>query len=235
VKKLAVIALALSLLPAVAQAGIITVDFTGGPALTVTYGGSGGSGGTPIGTRAGDMLITNSTTDPVLGIPSSFYTFCVDLQHYASSPNLATVASMNSWDLFAGVETYQRLGASYLANQYFAMYPTGASDAVAANYQVAIWEVLYERERDTAVFNNWTVAGGSTYFGSFDTTGAQALIRGINTTSPYYRYAGVLETMGLQGVDAQNFVAPVPDGGATLTLLGGALLGLGTLRRKFGR
>ena len=137
-----------------------------------------------VGTLSGDFLITNSATDPVLGIPSSFYTFCVDLQHWASSPNLATLGSMETWDLYAGVETYQRLGASYLANQYFALYPTGASDAVAANYQVAIWEVLYERQLDTAVFNTWTVAGGSTYFGAFDTTGAQALIRGIDTTSP---------------------------------------------------
>jgi len=34
-------------------------------------------------------------------------------------------------------------------------------------------------------------------------------------------------------VDAQDFLVFVPDGGATLMLLGGALMGLGALRRKF--
>jgi len=34
--------------------------------------------------------------------------------------------------------------------------------------------------------------------------------------------------------DNQGLVGPVPDGGMTLMLLGGALVGLGVLRRKFG-
>jgi len=116
-----------------------------GPALTVTCGGSGGSGGTSVGTRAGDLLIANSTADAVLGIPSSSCSFCLDLQRWASSPNLATLGSMESWDLCPRVETYQRLGASHLANQCFATHPARASDAVAANYEVANWELLYGR------------------------------------------------------------------------------------------
>jgi hypothetical protein len=41
--------------------------------------------------------------------------------------------------------------------------------------------------------------------------------------------------MGTNGnpEDLQLSQSTVPDGGATLMLLGGALLGLGTLRRKF--
>lgn len=43
------------------------------------------------------------------------------------------------------------------------------------------------------------------------------------------------ETIGIhrQGESAQDVLTFVPDGGATLMLLGGALLGLGALRRRF--
>jgi len=45
--------------------------------------------------------------------------------------------------------------------------------------------------------------------------------------------------LGLTAINAQAGPAgkgnhPVPDGGTTLILLGGALVGLGALRRKFG-
>ena len=47
-----------------------------------------------------------------------------------------------------------------------------------------------------------------------------------------YGYAGLLITDDYPGGYSQNFIAPVPDGGTTLLLLGGALMGVGVLRRR---
>ena len=107
---------------------------------------------------------------------------------------------------------------------------------IAAYYQVAVWELLYERQNATSSFNLWNVAGGTAYFSDASLmAGAQDLIKNIDATSPYYQYAGLLETANPPGTPyAQDFLAPVPDGGTTLLLLGGALMGLGALRRKFG-
>ncbi|HOC17903.1 MAG TPA: VPDSG-CTERM sorting domain-containing protein [Vicinamibacterales bacterium] len=187
---------------------------------------------------AGDFQILVTNGDGLTGLPDSFYAFCVDLQHWADTSAGATLGSMAGWDLLDGVTDYQRLGASYLANQYFSLYPDGsASNLTAAYYQVAIWELLHERNPlKVTPFNVWSVTGGSTYFSSGTlTAGAQDLIRGIDTSSPLFTYAGHLITPDHDGY-GQNFIAPVPtpvpDGGTTLMLLGGALIGLDLLRRR---
>jgi hypothetical protein len=48
-----------------------------------------------------------------------------------------------------------------------------------------------------------------------------------------WEYGVYAINMWLDGEDYQDGLVYVPDGGATLMLLGGALMGLGALRRKF--
>jgi len=87
---------------------------------------------------------------------------------------------------------------------------------------------LYE---ETGVFN---VNSGSAYFTGTVPTAANDLLALAITGNK--TNAGWLRT-SIPGTnsDGQDFGAPpvsVPDGGMTLMLLGGALMGLGALRRK---
>ncbi len=72
-------------------------------------------------------------------------------------------------------------------------------------------------------------AEGYTYRWEYSGTFASSLLNpGINVVAVALEDHG-----GLTAFDMQVTATAVPDGGATLALLGGALVGLGLLRRKF--
>jgi hypothetical protein len=104
----------------------------------------------------------------------------------------------------------------------------------AAAFQVAIWGVLQGGIAGGTATPNW---GWLVSAPSAVTTGADGLIAWANTHSgPLANVVGLNDIVPV-GSDSRGFqayaISSVPDGGATLMLLGGALIGLGALRRKF--
>ena len=110
--------------------------------------------------------------------------------------------------------------------------PASSSNTAAAAFQLAIWGIVQGSISGGVVTADWSwLDGGAT---TATTYGAVGLISDVNT------YNGPLAD-GLVGLNreippggTQSYVVQgVPDGGATMMLLGGALIGLGVLRRKF--
>lgn len=217
-KRLAIVALALFLAAGTASAGTITAVFNGGVSVDVT---TPVLGAVAVNTSAGSFHITVTDPTGLESLPTQFDTFCVDLTHHVYSPDTASLDVLSNWNL-ASTTTAGKLAASWLLNNFFA---NGAGIYGTAAYQIAIWEALYET---TGTFN---VLSGNTFFASTATGAAQNL---LNIVPANTVYANWLKTADIAGTTfAQDFGAPVPDGGATLMLLGGALMGLGALRRKF--
>ena len=169
----------------------------------VTYPGGAGN----AGANAGD-----------------FKTFCVELNEtiYVDNSTIFKVNSIEKYAVKGGVG-----GASgnkdYLSIETQALYHYfrfgGSALATGAQFQRAFW--FYENEAPIdSVLNPayvWANANAATYLA--------AISNGLHTR------ALNLTTIG--GVDSQTLLTVVPDGGATLALLGCALMGLGALRRKF--
>jgi VPDSG-CTERM motif len=230
-KRLALLTLVCAFVPLVASAGTVGVNWgnwgTDLVSLTVTYDTN-----ISKSTGAGDVQLTPKD---VVGLPNtSFYSFCVDLQHWSQSGVTATLDTMANWNTVQGrnASADQLKGASYLGLMYFSN-PRPADLLTRAATQIAIWDLLYES--NPTAFSTWNLASGSVKFSNIDSaylTKAQDLIRGIDTNSTLYRYAGLINTAdSADGAYAQNFMAPVPDGGSVAMMLGMALVGLAGLRR----
>jgi hypothetical protein len=99
----------------------------------------------------------------------------------------------------------------------------------AAALQKAIW--FFEEE--SLGENNYFVTAAATQFGGLANASMQA--------SSGYLGVYVLNTYSTKAANGtlsghrQDFLYMVPDGGTTAMLLGGVLMGLGALRRKYGR
>jgi hypothetical protein len=230
-KRLALLTLLCALVPLASSAGTVGVNWgnwgTDLVSLTVKYDNS-----ISKGTGAGDVQLT---PNDVAGLSNtSFYSFCVDLQHWSLSDATATLKSMQDWNTVQGrsATADQIKAASYLGLSYYSQ-SRPADLLTRAATQIAIWDLLYETT--TSAFGTWNVRTGSVTFSNIDDAylaEAQKLIRGINTTSSLYRYAGLIDTKdSTDGAYAQNFMAPVPDGGSVALMMGMALLGLAGLRR----
>jgi hypothetical protein len=77
------------------------------------------------------------------------------------------------------------------------------------------------------------VGPGKVYVWTFDYV-TNNLFTGLNQASIKADYYGLVNGQpNFQGQLSNNITLQVPDGGATLMLLGGALVGLATLRRRF--
>jgi len=238
-KRLGLLVVMCSLVPLAASAGTVTVAWMGGPRVDAYYGGTDGSGGTRVATYAGDFKVTNSVADPVPGLQQApFYTFCVDLQHYSTSSSKATLDSMANWGLFSGASPEQLAQASWVGSQYFAsLRPTGSTAAATiASYQIAIWELLYERSGTFSAFGGGGTAWFAPVAGGVDDAilnAANALVTASASHTNFYE--GWLRTDDPKGTSyAQDFMAPVPDSGATAALMGLSMLGLAFLKRLRG-
>lgn len=126
--------------------------------------------------------------------------------------NLITLAA-GAPAVVIGSETYSRVGSS-LAGPF----PTATGGS----------------KIDTSSGAGINVTGWTYLLGKYDAGNAGAYVWYVVglTTADIPNFFNAQGQYGLSHYTLLNY-APVPDGGMTLMLLGGALVGLGALRRKF--
>ena len=198
---------------------------------------TGGFIGTGTATEGGGPIGPSSLN----GIALS-YVYCVDIpdQVYVSSDYPNTIVTNNgqiagSQNNFnaGGVGAYTTSGALQTVNNAVEvawLAHTFGAGATTFDQQVglqaAIWSVIY---------SGVTLAPGNTTGAVADYTAdlaALATAGGINAPNYVGQFAW-LSPSGNSTSVSQGLLTYVPDGGMTLMLLGGTLIGLGTLRRKF--
>ncbi len=221
---LILLTLAIVSMPAVARADSVRLyDWTDAGNF-VANGGNGG----PF--RA-------ETTGPLLGT-SSFMTFCIEFNEYFNY-GVAYDFTLSNGAIGGGVSGgnpdplsnatkwlyYQALSGAY-STWYTTAVPgaTLADVNIGANFQYAIWSLEGEMN---------LVAGSA---GALVATYASNNQNWATLEGQGHRvYAMNLVTeAGAPVQDQLAYTAPVPDGGATLTLLAGALVGMGALRKRRG-
>jgi|SRR5271157_1620521 len=203
--------------------------------LTVT-GGTGGVAGTWGGGSIGPSTLNG---DPLAWV------YCVDIPDHvyipgdypnASFNNNGTIAGSSANNTALGITGYTTDGQQAAVTNAMAVayllhtYATGAiSNAAQAALQGAIWSVIY----------GVTMTGGpsgSLAIYSADMNQVTAAC-GNNFNSCTNDYVGDFDWLSPSGssssVDQGLITNKVPDGGMTLMLLGGTLVGVATLRRKF--
>jgi len=205
---LVLLAAAVMLTPAVAQADNLVVgDMV--KVTDVTTGPYAGNGSVTLGS-GGTWWANNN-----------FMTFCIELGEHIS---------LGSTYVVSGIEDYA-VGGSYDAvngkddlsdktRALYAYFRSGAS-FTGEDLQLAFWYFEEKSYFASPVVNAatiWADANAATYCAA--NPEACAGVKALN-----------LQIVG--GDQAQSLLTTtVPDGGMTLMLLGGALMGLGALRRK---
>ncbi|MCU0691779.1 MAG: VPDSG-CTERM sorting domain-containing protein [Polyangiaceae bacterium] len=160
--------------------------------------------------------------------PASFQTFCLETGEYTANPMYFVVASGASAGGVGGTDPIS-MGTAWLYSQFalgtLSNYFTGTRSVEAGLLQNAFWYL----EGEGGAQNAYTAAAASQFGG---------LANAMSSAAPGYLDVYVLNNYSdaNRTVKAQDWLyRTVPDGGATLMLLGGALMGLGALRRKLGR
>lgn len=215
-KKLA-IALLLMAVVAVpsAQAGIVTGDI-----VTVT---------TSLGTVQGyDIQGGPYYVDGPLA--NDFWTFCLELDE-SFDFNVPYTAVVSDSAMYGGNNTDSGdpldertayLYAKFLANGWGVL-----TQDQLDGLQMAIWFL----ENEFYTYPDWGVPGAEAPMNAF--------LAEANGILPPGDYSGIrvmqlwdCSATGAPCVPKQDMLVNVPDGGTTLMLLGGALMGIGALRRK---
>jgi hypothetical protein len=166
----------------------------------------------------------------------SLETFCLELNEYAASPSYFVVGSAAT----KGGETVSdpiSQGTAYLYSQFaqgtLTGYFSGSRSANAGLLQQAIWALEGETAApvsganayyDLAMFNGGTTTAAQGYLGVYVLN---------NFTTAAARDAFKLSGTWTEGAKAQDFLYFVPDGGATVALLGASLVVVGALRRRY--
>jgi hypothetical protein len=236
-KRLSLVFLLLVGLASPALADQIQIGYSGS-----SYGPyQSGSGGeftvnpvNPAGWLDLSGYLSGTTRD--IGVTGTFQTFCIEMSEYISGYSATYNAEINQNAMYGGAGGGASgdpvsVGAGWLYSQ-FALgtlqgYNYGSDRlASAAALQQAIWYL--EGEVASAAGNPFVALVISQP--QFGTIGA-AKADGGNT----YGVFALNLTNPATGVRAQDqlYFHRVPDGGMTLMLLGGALIGLGALRRRF--
>jgi hypothetical protein len=232
-KKIGFVLLFVAALASPALAGQIQVGYGGSPyGPYVTGGGEFTIGISTSGlSTAGYFYGAGETGTRDIGVMDTFQTFCLEITEplYAgSTPWLTGPSSKAVGD--SGDDPLSE-GTAYLYSQFATgalgyTYSAAGRVLAAAALQDAIWWLEDEKPYDPANPYILLVEG---LFGG--TAGAKA----DAALGAYGVWA--LNLWGDAGLTAHNqdllYHAPVPDSGATLTLLGGLLLGFGALRGKF--
>lgn len=228
-KKLAIAAIALCLMAGTATAGTVDVsNFTG---VTANLSSAYATGDH----TAGSVIVSDFQGLAPIPNGSAFVSFCVDLQHLIFPPltdQNASLSLMSTWNGYGEFAPQANAGryAAYLYNTYAGGLVTNDQRAGLA---LAIWEVLYD--------SGLNVSGG-TGFSATSSAGAITAATGyLAGLQANLGAAALADAYWLRlypvGADPnaapQDFITGIPDGGMTLMLLGGALVGIGALRRKF--
>lgn len=223
-KKLFLMLLLVVGLAAPAAAGPVAVVNTGvSPGVTVNVN-------LPWLSYIGEMSagVMNLTVD---GMP--YDAFCIDLYHFASSSSL-----LYTIDPLADSPKAGSMGpdkAAFIQEMWAYGYANALTgDSQAAAFQLAIWGVAQGSISNGVSTPDWTWLTGG------DLAGALALINWANQNAgPLANVVGLNQyfAAGTNGTSAQSYAIelPVPDGGATIVLLGGALIGVGALGRRLRR
>lgn len=173
---------------------------------------------------------------------SSFIAFCVDLQHSIAPPiddQNAALQLMSEWDGYGNFTPQTNAGnyAAYLYNTYATLVSTADE---RAGLQLALWNVLYDN--DFLVGTGAFSASGSASAGARNLANQYLgnLALNLATAKTADAYWIRLYPVGGNPEDSpQDFIGPrvvtTPDGGATLALLGGGLMALGLVRRRFAK
>jgi PEP-CTERM motif len=167
----------------------------------------------------------------ITGDLGTFWSYCVDLQHYdLAGANEVTVASMSDWDNKASpapvVNTLGGGAASWLYNQYGATAVGGTQAAL----QLAIWNVLYDNDASVSTTGGgfWmsVTQSNASYAAAADAMLADYFSKGKPVANDIW-----LRTTNVGGNYAQDFIAPVPEP-ATLLLLGTGIAGMFGVRGR---
>lgn len=161
----------------------------------------------------------------------SFQTFCLESSEYADSPSYFKVnsAAVGGGNEASGGKDPISVGTAWLYTQFatgtLTGYFTGTRSTQAGLLQQAIWWLEGE-DGNNDLLSNVYYAAAVNHFGSKGAAQADAEV-GYLGVYVLNNYSDAAHTQ-----KAQDFLYRVPDGGATLMLLGGALVGLGAIRRK---
>ena len=190
---------------------------------------------------------SSQETKNVGNVDPSFQTFCIETGETADSPSYFVVNSGAVLGGAGGTGTFDALskGSAWLYSQfalgilnvaggdYFsAALPARSTEA--GRFQTAIWALEGEVAApaaganayyDAALLNGGAADAPAGYLGVY-------VLNNFDTAAQRNAFVSTGATAGLRQ-DFLDYV--VPDGGATLMLLGGALMGLGALRRKLRR
>lgn len=251
-KRLGLVVLLVGVLASPAMAGTISTGTLGSYGSSFTGIGGGGeftfSQGTTNWLNLSSAYVNHKTAGLSNGVTGlTFQTFCVEIDEHITtwadySGSTSPIASLGGVNTNSGDPVSQGTGYLYstfvkgsLAYDY-TLTPTTGRKASAYLLQQAIWWLEGEfGDSAPAPSNSYltlvaTKFGGLTNAkkGQFEEGAHDYGVRALNLTSDACdsRTTGVADP-------CQDALVMVPDGGATLMLLGGALVGLAALRRKF--
>lgn len=231
-KNLAIAALLVVATASPAMAG--TVNILASPYQS----GSGGEFTFQSGT-AGFLNPVNYAAGVTRDVTSagSFQTFCIETDEYISIPSNGYNGTLNTAAVAGGTNNGPSpdpvsVGTGWLYSQFargtLASYNYGAGRTTSAGLlQQAIWWLEQESGYNYDATNVFMLAA----YNQFGMSEASARADGAQN----YGVMALNMTRLENGVvvKKQDALFYVPDGGTTLMLLGGALMGLGALRRKF--
>ncbi len=160
----------------------------------------------------------------------AFQAFCIDLSHLAKSGATLqyTINDLGSSPVANPPGAMGDQRADFIARMWEEYFTTSWTAASAAAFQVAVWGVVmgnFDASGQLIPGWTWLTSSSPTHYG------ADALIAWTNA-NPNAPMANVFGLNPLAGGQAYA-VQGIPDGGTTVMLLGGALMALGALRRRF--